>query len=94
MQMKEFDVSPDEGIISSTEEFGKYGPYMQSKREEIYKTCAKHLTTKGLAYPLCFCTPEQLELKIILKKKINKEQDIIQVLLDETDSADEAQNKS
>lgn len=61
MQMKEFDVSPDEGIISSTEEFGKYGPYMQSKREEIYKTCAKHLITKGLAYP-CFCTPEQLEL--------------------------------
>lgn len=40
-------------------EKGDYGPYTQSKREEIYKTVAKSLVLKGLAYP-CFCTAEEL----------------------------------
>ncbi len=59
-QMKKFNISPDEGVISKDEEIGNYGPYIQSKREKIYKICAKHLIEKGLAYP-CFCTPEMLQ---------------------------------
>ena len=42
-QMKKFNISPDEGVISKDEEIGNYGPYIQSKREKIYKICAKHL---------------------------------------------------
>lgn len=56
-EMKEFGIIPDEGVISEDEEKGNYGPYIQSKREEIYKICAKYLVEKGMAYP-CFCTPE------------------------------------
>lgn len=59
-QMKEFGVTPDEGVISEDEEIGDYGPYTQSKRADIYRICAKHLVLKGLAYP-CFCTPEMLQ---------------------------------
>lgn len=59
-QMKEFNISPDEGVLSQDKEIGNYGPYTQSKREYIYRICAKHLVLKGLAYP-CFCTPEMLQ---------------------------------
>ena len=34
--LQDFDMSPDEGMISDTEELGKYGPYKQSKRKDIY----------------------------------------------------------
>lgn len=59
-ELKAFGLSPDEGVISETEEKGFYGPYTQSKRAQIYRICAKHLVEKGLAYP-CFCTPEKLQ---------------------------------
>lgn len=59
-QMNTFGIIPDEGVISDTEEKGNYGPYIQSKREKIYKICAKYLIEKGLAYP-CFCTSEMLQ---------------------------------
>lgn len=58
--LKRFGIEIDEGFISGEEESGKYGPYQQSKRAEIYRTYAKDLIKKGLAYP-CFCTPEELE---------------------------------
>ncbi|MCX8074958.1 MAG: glutamate--tRNA ligase [Clostridia bacterium] len=60
-EMKIFGIYPDEGVISDTEEIGNYGPYTQSKREEIYKICAKSLIERGLAYP-CFCTTEMLDV--------------------------------
>ncbi len=59
-EMKEFGIVPDEGVVSDTEEIGTYGPYTQSKREAIYRICAKYLVEKGLAYP-CFCTQEMIE---------------------------------
>lgn len=59
-QMNEFNISPDEGVVSEGKEIGEYGPYTQSKRADIYRICAKHLLLKGLAYP-CFCTPEMLQ---------------------------------
>ena len=54
-----FNIEIDEGVISETEEKGDYGPYKQSKREHIYKICAKELIKRGRAYP-CFCTAEEL----------------------------------
>ena len=56
----DFDMKPDEGMISDTEEKGEYGPYKQSLRKEIYQAYAKYLISQGKAYP-CFCTPEDGE---------------------------------
>ncbi len=58
--LKDFDMAPDEGMISDTEEIGNYGPYKQSLRKEIYQAYAKYLLEQGKAYP-CFCTPDDLE---------------------------------
>jgi len=58
--LKYFEIIPDEGVISGTEEIGEYGPYTQSKRKEIYQTFMKYLVEEGLAYP-CFCTKEEKE---------------------------------
>ena len=58
--LKNFNIIPDEGPISETEEIGEYGPYTQSKRKDIYQTYVKHLIEEGLAYP-CFCSQEEIE---------------------------------
>jgi glutamyl-tRNA synthetase len=57
--MHNFGMDFNEGMTGQETFKGEYGPYRQSQREEIYKTFAKGLITKGLAYP-CFCTPEEL----------------------------------
>lgn len=63
--LKDFHIEFDEGMISETEEVGNYGPYMQSKRKDIYQAFASYLIEKGLAYP-CFYTSEELaEMKEI-----------------------------
>ena len=58
--LKAFDITPDEGMISETKSIGNYGPYIQSARKNIYHAYAKDLVEKGLAYP-CFCTKEELD---------------------------------
>ena len=65
-QLKIFGVTPSEGYLGDHEE-GKYGPYIQSHRAEIYKSVIKHLLIEGKAYP-CFCSQEDLE-------EIRKEQE-------------------
>ena len=65
--VKQFGFTFDEGPINEEEEKGKYGPYIQSKRKEIYQTYAKELLLKNLAYP-DFTTKEELE-------QIRKEQE-------------------
>ncbi|HSE24242.1 MAG TPA: glutamate--tRNA ligase family protein [Pyrinomonadaceae bacterium] len=50
---KYFDIEPDENDSST------WGPYEQSKREQIYHTYARELLRRGHAY-LCFCTREEL----------------------------------
>lgn len=55
-----FGIRPDEGRISDNEDKGKYGPYKQSLRKEIYQSYAKYLIEQGKAYP-CFCSAEELE---------------------------------
>ena len=70
-QLKVFDIVPDEGYFSDSEEKGNYGPYKQSARKEIYDTVIKYLIQTGRAYP-CFCTQEELqELRKI--QEANKE---------------------
>jgi len=57
-QMKRFGVVPDEGYMGD-EEVGNYGPYVQSKRADIYKVVIKEMLKKDLAY-LCFCSANEL----------------------------------
>ena len=45
--LKDFDIMPDEGMISETEEIGNYGPYKQSLRKDIYQSYAKYLLEQG-----------------------------------------------
>jgi glutamyl-tRNA synthetase len=49
-------ITPDESPVHG----GKYGPYRQTERREIYGQHAQELVQKGFAYP-CFCSPERLE---------------------------------
>lgn len=58
--LRNFDIEPDEGMISETEFKGFYGPYRQSLRKDIYQAYAKHLLEQGKAYP-CFCSLEELD---------------------------------
>lgn len=53
--LKGFNIEPNEGYSFG----GKYGPYKQSERVEIYQTYVKDLIINGLAYP-CFMTEEEL----------------------------------
>lgn len=69
--LKNFDITIDEGVISETEEKGLYGPYIQSKRLEIYNTFAKYLVENDYAYP-CFCSSEDIE-KIRENQEKNKD---------------------
>ena len=57
--LREYDLSPDETLNEDGTDKGNYGPYIQSKRKEIYQAYAKSLLEKGLAYP-CFCSAEDL----------------------------------
>lgn len=57
--MHNFNIDFNEGMINDEEAKGNYGPYKQSQRGEIYKTFAKSLIEKGLAYP-CFCSEEDI----------------------------------
>lgn len=58
--LNNFDIKIDEGVISDKEEIGNYGPYIQTKRKEIYDCYAKYMVENDLAYP-CFCSEEDLE---------------------------------
>ena len=53
--LKNYNYNIDEDPING----GEYGPYIQTKRKEIYQTFAKYLIEIGRAYP-CFCTEEDL----------------------------------
>ena len=74
-----YDEGPDIG--------GKYGPYRQTERREIYQAHAKTLVENGHAYP-CFCTPEHLDKvrQEQMKRKENPRYDGVCRVL----SADEA----
>ena len=58
--LKNYGIEFDEGAINEREEKGEYGPYIQSKRKDIYQAFAKYLIEQDLAYP-CFLTAEEME---------------------------------
>lgn len=62
--MKQMGVEFDEGYyLDNSEkisERGNYGPYLQSKRLDLYQKYAKQLIDEGKAY-YCFCSSERLE---------------------------------
>ena len=49
-------ITPDESPLHG----GKFGPYRQTERREIYQQYSHEIVQKGFAYP-CFCTPERLD---------------------------------
>src|SRR3989338_5009908 len=57
-------IEPDEGVwlkdSGDVVEIGENGPYIQSKRLEIYKKFIEQLLGSGHAYR-CFCTKERLD---------------------------------
>lgn len=56
-------IHPDEGVILKDgviAEKGAHGPYIQSRRTQIYKDHAEKLLAGGHAYR-CFCTKERLD---------------------------------
>lgn len=64
--LESFGIIPDESENTG----GKYGPYIQSERVEIYQTYVKDLIKQGLAYP-CFMSEEELA-NIREEQEINK----------------------
>ena len=58
-QLHLFNIVPDEGYLGD-KQVGKYGPYIQSQRADLYKVVIKHLLEVGKAYP-DFASPEELE---------------------------------
>ena len=67
--LKAFNIEIDEGAISDNEEIGNYGPYVQSKRIDIYNTFAKWLVENDYAYP-CFCSEEDInEIRKVQESK-------------------------
>ena len=69
--LDKFGINFDEGVTKDGE-LGEYGPYIQSKREDIYKAFAKKLIIEDKAYP-CFCSKDDIEhIKEVQTK--NKEQ--------------------
>ena len=58
---EDYGLSPDETMNLDGTDRGEYGPYVQSKRKDIYQSYAKKLLEEGNAYP-CFCSHEDLDL--------------------------------
>lgn len=64
-----YGVTPDEGYRGDNlEEIGKYGPYVQSKRIQIYHAFAKDIVRLGNAFP-CFCDVTQSKQEILERRE-------------------------
>lgn len=63
-----FGLKPDEGYCGKFGEIGEYGPYIQSKRLEIYHAFAHDLVKKGRAFP-CFCEMAKDKEEILRRRE-------------------------
>jgi len=63
-----FGLKPDEGYCGKFGEIGDYGPYIQSKRLEIYHAFAHDLVKKGRAFP-CFCQMAKDKEEILKRRE-------------------------
>ncbi len=69
-----FGLTPDEGYCGDNlEEIGEYGPYVQSKRVEIYRSFAHELVKRGRAFP-CFCEMASGKEEILKRREEELEQ--------------------
>src|SRR5580692_9310383 len=57
-----FGIKADEGDLGGVT-IGRYGPYTQSARADIYQSFVRELLRTGQAYP-CFETPEQAQARV------------------------------
>lgn len=71
-----YGLTPDEGYLGDHEE-GEYGPYIQSKRLEIYRAFAKHLVSLGRAFP-CFCENSGGKEDVLKKREQQLEEGAIE----------------
>ena len=64
-----FGLIPDEGYRGDNlEELGEYGPYVQSKRLEIYRAFAHEIVKRGRAFP-CFCEKTNGKEEILRRRE-------------------------
>lgn len=63
-----FGLKPDEGYCGDGGEIGDYGPYIQSKRLEIYHSFAHELVKRGRAFP-CFCEMARDKAEILKRRE-------------------------
>lgn len=69
-----FGLKPDEGYRGDNlTELGEYGPYVQSKRVEIYRSFAHELVKRGRAFP-CFCEMTSGKEEILKRREEELEQ--------------------
>lgn len=69
-----FGLKPDEGYRGDNlTELGEYGPYVQSKRVEIYRSFAHELVKRGKAFP-CFCEMAGGKEEILKRREEELEQ--------------------
>lgn len=66
--LSKFEIEPSEGYRGRYGQKGKYAPYIQSERLEIYNTFAKYLVSKGGAFP-CFCSKCEDKEDIVAKRE-------------------------
>ena len=67
--LNRFGVFADEGYRGdNSPETGDYGPYVQSKRIEIYRSFAHELVKRGGAFP-CFCSASADKAEILKKRE-------------------------
>lgn len=71
-ELEVFGIIPNEGYLGDDLEKGNYGPYVQSKRELIYRTVIKEMIKRDLAYP-CFCSSDDLS-------KLREEQEKLKII--------------
>jgi glutamyl/glutaminyl-tRNA synthetase len=59
--LKTFGITFDEGPLGAGHsDVGAYGPYIQSRRKDLYAVFVKELVAQGKAYP-CWMSPEEIE---------------------------------
>lgn len=71
--LSKFEIEPTEGYRGRFGEKGKYAPYIQSERVNIYKSFAKYLVSKGGAFP-CFCNKLEDKEDIVAKRELEIEE--------------------
>lgn len=63
-----FGFGPHEGYRGDLEEVGDYGPYIQSKRVDIYRPFAHEIVKRGRAFP-CFCSATNGKEDVLKKRE-------------------------